>query len=72
MGEVFLKNLTFHLGEGDRLALFGANGSGKTLLLKILATLVKPTSGTVTIGGHDAFKSPGLGASAHRLCPSKL
>lgn len=57
-GEVFLKNLTFHLGEGDRLALFGANGSGKTLLLKILATLVKPTSGTVTIGGHDAFKSP--------------
>lgn len=59
-GEAFLKNLTFHLAEGDRLALCGVNGSGKTLLLKILATLVKPTSGTVTIGGHDAFKLPAL------------
>ena len=53
--EKILTNLTFHLAAGDCLALLGANGSGKSLLLKILATLVKPSSGKVTIAEHDAF-----------------
>ena len=48
-------NLTLDLTVGDRFALLGVNGSGKTLLLKILATLVKPTSGVVEIAGYDAF-----------------
>ncbi len=50
-----LINLTLNLIAGDRFALLGVNGSGKTLLLKILATLVKPTSGVVEIAGYDAF-----------------
>ena len=51
-----LTDLNFHLEAGDRLALLGPNGSGKTLLIKILATLIKPTSGSIEIAGYDATK----------------
>ena len=51
-----LTDLNFHLEAGDRLALLGPNGSGKTLLIKILATLTKPTSGSIEIAGYDATK----------------
>lgn len=51
-----LTDLNFHLEAGDRLALLGPNGSGKTLLIKIIATLIKPTSGSIEIAGYDATK----------------
>ena len=51
-----LTDLNFRLETGDRLALLGPNGSGKTLLIKILATLIKPTSGSIEIAGYDAMK----------------
>lgn len=38
---------------GEFVGLLGPNGAGKTTLLKILATLITPDRGTVTIGGHD-------------------
>ena len=43
--------------NGQILSLVGANGSGKTTLLKILATLSKPDSGQVLIGGFNADKN---------------
>jgi ABC-2 type transport system ATP-binding protein len=52
-----LTDLNFHLDAGDRLALLGPNGSGKTLLIKIIATLIKPTSGSIEIAGYDAIKA---------------
>ena len=51
----FLTELTFQVAAGECLVLIGRNGAGKTLLLNILATLVQPTSGTVSIAGVDAF-----------------
>ena len=51
----FLTELTFRVAAGECLVLIGRNGAGKTLLLNILATLVEPTSGTVSIDGVDAF-----------------
>ena len=51
-----LTDLSFRLETGDRLALLGPNGSGKTLLIKIIATLIKPTSGAIEIAGYDAIK----------------
>lgn len=51
-----LIDLNFRLEAGDRLALLGPNGSGKTLLVKIIATLIKPTSGSIEIAGYDATK----------------
>lgn len=53
----FLSELTFQVAAGESLILLGSNGAGKTLLLNILATLVEPTSGTVSIAGIDAFSN---------------
>ena len=50
-----LTGLNFHLEAGDRLALLGPNGSGKSILIKIIATLTKPTSGSIEIAGYDAI-----------------
>ena len=50
-----LTELTFQIADGECLILLGRNGAGKTLLLNILATLIEPTSGTVSIDGVDAF-----------------
>jgi ABC-2 type transport system ATP-binding protein len=51
-----LKNLNFTLNEGEIMVLLGPNGSGKTTLLLILATVLKPTSGTANVMGFDVVK----------------
>ncbi|MBL7719512.1 MAG: ABC-F family ATP-binding cassette domain-containing protein [Flavipsychrobacter sp.] len=43
------ENITFHISEGDKIALVAKNGSGKSTLLKILAGLDEPDSGKLTI-----------------------
>ncbi len=53
----FFSDLTFQVAAGDSLILLGRNGTGKTLLLSILATLVEPSSGTISITGTDAFSN---------------
>src|ERR671914_2762501 len=48
-----LKDITFHLEQGEFLAILGPSGSGKTTLLGLLAGLDQPTSGTVHLDGQD-------------------
>ena len=48
-----LRGVDLVLDQGERMALLGANGTGKTTLLRILAGLTKPGAGTVRIGGWD-------------------
>ena len=51
-----LKNVSFGVEEGEYVAIMGESGSGKTTLLNILASLDKPTEGTVKIDGNDLSK----------------
>ncbi|MEG8946518.1 ABC transporter ATP-binding protein [Rosettibacter firmus] len=55
---LILKNINFTLSEGEIVGLIGPNGAGKTTLLRLLATLYKPDSGTITFEGNDVFVNP--------------
>lgn len=48
-----LKNLSFTLKPGEKLALVGENGAGKTTIVKLLANLYQPTEGRVLLDGTD-------------------
>jgi ABC-2 type transport system ATP-binding protein len=52
-GEQALSALTLSVPRGECCGLIGANGAGKTTTLRILATLLVPTSGRARINGHD-------------------
>lgn len=49
-----LKNISFELVRGDSLGIVGLNGSGKSTLLKLIAGILKPTEGSLYIGGGIA------------------
>ena len=50
---VALHGVTFRLDKGDVLGVLGGDGSGKTTLIRILATLLQPTAGRATVGDFD-------------------
>ncbi len=51
-----LAGVAFTVRAGERVMLVGPNGAGKTTLLRILATLSRPSGGSVMIDGHDPFR----------------
>ncbi|MGK0184453.1 MAG: ABC-2 type transport system ATP-binding protein [Verrucomicrobiales bacterium] len=51
-----VKSVSFSIGRKSIHGFVGPNGAGKTTTLKVLATLVKPQSGSVTMFGHDVAK----------------
>jgi manganese/iron transport system ATP-binding protein len=50
-GRVALDNITFHLHQGERVAVVGPNGAGKSTLFKVVSGVLTPTSGEVNIFG---------------------
>lgn len=48
-----IKNLSFTLHTGEKLALVGENGAGKTTIVKLLARLYLPTEGRILLDGHE-------------------
>lgn len=53
-----LEGLSFHVPAGETVAIYGATGSGKSTILKILTRLYDPPPGTVFVGGRDVASAP--------------
>ena len=58
-GEIVaVDDVSLHVAPGQIYGLLGANGAGKTTTLRMLATLLRPTSGGATVAGHDIVQQP--------------
>ena len=55
-GVEALKGISFEVEEGEIFGLIGPNGAGKTTTLRIIATILSPTSGRAAVYGHDVVK----------------
>jgi ABC-2 type transport system ATP-binding protein len=55
---VAVDELSFAVEEGEIFGLLGPNGAGKTTTISIIATLLPPDGGSVTVGGRDVAKEP--------------
>ena len=53
----FLLDVAFTAGDGERLALLGASGSGKSVTLKCLAGIYRPDEGRIEVDGRVLFDS---------------
>jgi ABC-type multidrug transport system fused ATPase/permease subunit len=56
--ERVLKNVSFRVAAGERIALVGPTGAGKTTILKLLARLYEPDSGVIRVDGMDIRELP--------------
>ena len=50
--------VTFEIAEGEIFGLLGPNGAGKTTTINALCTYTEPTSGEVTVAGHEVMSEP--------------
>jgi ABC-2 type transport system ATP-binding protein len=71
-GTAALTGVTLDIEEGEILALLGPNGAGKTTLISIVCGLVTPSSGRVTVGGHDIRSDYRAARSLIGLVPQEL
>jgi ABC-2 type transport system ATP-binding protein len=53
-----VKDINFSIEEGEVFGLIGPNGSGKTTTLRMISTLLKLTSGSISVCGHDVAEEP--------------
>jgi ATPase subunit of ABC transporter with duplicated ATPase domains len=64
-GDELLDDISFTIGNGDRVALVGANGVGKTTLLRLITGELTPTAGTISIDGQLGVMHQLVGTAEH-------
>ena len=62
-----IRGVSFHVNEGEVVTLIGANGAGKSTILKTVSGLLRPKSGSITFDGTDITQIP-----PHKLIPMGL
>ena len=67
-----LKDINLEIRHGEIFALLGPNGAGKTTLINIICGIVKPSTGTVTVDGHDILTDYRASRSLIGLVPQEL
>ena len=56
--RVAVRDLAFRVGPGEIVGLVGPNGAGKTTTLRSLAGILRPSAGTLAVGGFDVVREP--------------
>jgi ABC-2 type transport system ATP-binding protein len=67
-----LKRIDLEIRKGEIFALLGPNGAGKTTLINIVCGIVTPTSGSVTVDGHDIRRDYRVTRAKIGLVPQEL
>jgi len=67
-----LKTIDLDIEKGEIFALLGPNGAGKTTLISIICGIVTPSSGSVTVDGHDIIRDYRAARSMIGLVPQEL
>jgi ABC-2 type transport system ATP-binding protein len=65
-------NVEFAIGRGEFFSLLGPNGAGKSTTIRMLSTVLQPTSGDATIGGHSITHHPERVREIIGVCPQNL
>lgn len=71
-GFTALKDINLEIAKGEIFGLLGPNGAGKTTLISIICGIVNPTTGQVTVAGHDIIQNYRLTRSMIGLVPQEL
>lgn len=66
-----LEDLSLRIEPGEIFGFLGPNGAGKTTTIRIMAGLIRPTSGTVRIAGHDILREPRTAKAMMGLVPDR-
>ncbi|MBW4331223.1 ABC transporter ATP-binding protein [Stakelama sp. CBK3Z-3] len=71
-GHQALRSVDLNIRRGEIFALLGPNGAGKTTLIGIVCGTISPTSGTITVDGHDAVRDYRPARAKLGLVPQEL
>jgi len=71
-GHTALHSVDLEIQKGEIFALLGPNGAGKTTLISVVCGIVVPSTGTITVSGHDALKDYRRARAMIGLVPQEL